>query len=156
MKKSLHTDIFYTALLLVFFLSFWSICAKYPQLRISKPTRHRLQAKGIGWFLGVGCWNMVSGWDRGKVRPLENQRLFIKWIFIGILLNLVIAGFRLCGKQQGNPRNWFLGTMEATAWNWKFFYSWSFGFSLHSREGLYMKERGFRNGNERLIVLVNQ
>jgi len=149
--KNPYTPIFFTlALLLVFFFPSEVFAQNIPQLQDFNQTRIDYNQKGMvilgSWAVGNMVWGGIgASQTTGETKAFHQMNLY--WNSV----NLVIAGFGYWQATKETPGTDFWVTMEAQHGIEKVLLFNGALDLAYIAGGLYMKERGFRNGNERLI-----
>jgi hypothetical protein len=149
--KNPYTPIFFTlALLLVFFFPSEVFAQNIPQLQDFNQTRIDYNQKGMvilgSWAVGNMVWGGIgASQTTGETKAFHQMNLY--WNSV----NLVIAGFGYWQATKETPGTDFWVTMEAQHGIEKVLLFNGALDLAYLAGGLYMKERGFRNGNERLI-----
>jgi hypothetical protein len=149
--KNPYTPIFFTlALLLVFFFPSEVFAQNIPQLHDFNQTRIDNNQKGMvilgSWAVGNMVWGGIgASQTTGETKAFHQMNLY--WNSV----NLVIAGFGYWQATKETPGTDFWATIEAQHGIEKVLLFNGALDLAYIAGGLYMKERGFRKGNERLI-----
>jgi hypothetical protein len=149
--KTSNKPLFFTlALICVLFFPIEVFAQNIPQLQDFNQTRIDYNQKGMvilgSWAVGNMVWGGIgAGQTSGEIKAFHQMNLY--WNSV----NLIIAGFGFWQATKETPGTDFWATMEAQNGIEKVLLFNGALDLAYIAGGLYMKERGFRKGNERLI-----
>jgi len=149
--KNSNTPIYFTlALILVFFFPTEIFAQNISQLQEFNQTRLDYNQKGMvilgSWAVGNIVWGGIgASQSTGQTKAFHQMNLY--WNSV----NLVIAGFGYWQATKETPGTDFWATMEAQQGIEKVLLFNGALDLAYIAGGLYMKERGLRKENDRLI-----
>lgn len=150
MKKSSSPLLFTFGLILVFLFPLEIFAQNIPQLQDFNQTRIDYNQKGMlilgSWAVGNMVWGGIgASQTSGESKAFHQMNLY--WNSV----NLVIAGFGYWQATKETPGTDFWATIEAQQGIEKVLLFNGALDLAYIAGGLYLKERGLRKGNDRLI-----
>ncbi len=150
MNQTKTPSVFILLLLLLFYTSLDVFAQEIPALSDFNQTRIDYNQKGMlilgSWAVGNMIWGGIgAGQTSGEVKAFHQMNLY--WNTV----NLAIAGFGYWQATKEVPGNDFWATMDAQQSIEKILLVNAALDVGYLAGGLYLKERGLRKGNDRLI-----
>lgn len=150
MNQTKTPSVFILLLLLLFYTSLDVFAQEIPALSDFNQTRIDYNRKGMlilgSWAVGNMIWGGIgAGQTSGKVKAFHQMNLY--WNTV----NLAIAGFGYWQATKEVPGNDFWATMDAQQSIEKILWVNAALDLGYMSGGLYLKERGLRMENERLV-----